>query len=387
MVKCACASKSFLEAPYCEIFGKTRIVQLLTEELPDLGENFTVIEKIGEGGMGIVYLVEQHHPMHRLLALKIIRDSDANKDVMARFFSEYQAMAWLNHPFIAQIYSSGSTSTGRPYYTMEHLPGCQIVSYCRIRRLALTERLLIFLKICEGVKHAHLRGIIHRDLKPSNIIIIEQNHIPTPKIIDFGIAKSVNGISIGSPCLQHDNQFVVGTPSYMSPEQAKNQGKVDTRTDVYSLGTILYELLCGRPPLQLDETHISINTLLRKIQHFRVTPPSVVWSKDPIETKEATGLSVLRTRALDSEVDAIIRKALAKQADQRYESVQDLASDIESLLIKSRFIPTELFRKFVAWLTTGKSLHRSQFGKRQRHHSQAARWHHRGTGIEDRRNC
>ncbi len=381
MLKCACAAGSFLEAPYCEVMGKTRIVRLLAEELPDLGDHFRVIEKIGEGGMGIVYLVEQFKPLQRMLALKVIRTPEASPEIQARFSAEHQAMAWMNHPNIAQIYTTGTTASGRPYFTMEYLPGMQIVTYCRIRKLGLTERLQLFLRVCDGVQHAHLRGVIHRDLKPSNIIIIEQNHEPIPKIIDFGIAKTVRGVSTGSPHLQLDAHVVVGTPPYMSPEQTKNHGKVDTRTDVYALGAILYELVCGRPPLQLETAPISLRTLFKKIQDFEVTPPSEVWVSDPAEAQEATGLNPLRTHLCRTELDAIVQRALAKNPTQRYDSVQDLALQVKALLLKSRFIPTELFRKFLAWLTPRENrqlplsdhLH---IGRRD----QATRWHFRRQG-------
>src|SRR5208282_90411 len=204
--------------------------------------------KIGEGGMGEVWLAEQKAPIRRTVALKLIKAGMDTKAVVARFESERQALALMDHPNIAQVYDAGSTVEGRPYFVMEYVPGLPITEYCDKHRLTITERLELFTHVCEGVQHAHQKAIIHRDLKPSNVLVLEQDKKAVPKIIDFGLAKAV-AQRLTDKSLFTELGAMIGTPEYMSPEQAdQREQNIDTRTDVYSLGVILYELLVGALP-------------------------------------------------------------------------------------------------------------------------------------------
>src|SRR3954470_10501907 len=204
---------------------------------------FRILEKVGEGGMGVVYKAEQRDPVRRIVALKVIKLGMDTKEVVARFDAERQALAMLAHPNVARVFEAGMTDTGRPYFAMEHVPGIPLTQYCDEHQFTTRQRLELFIPICHAVQHAHQKGIIHRDLKPTNILVTLVDGQPVPKVIDFGIAKATNH------ALTHHTLFtqtgaLIGTPEYMSPEQAQTSGlDVDTRTDIYSLGVILYELL------------------------------------------------------------------------------------------------------------------------------------------------
>src|ERR1700678_3525391 len=212
---------------------------------------YRLLELIGEGGMGQVWLAEQNQPVRRRVALKLIKVGMDTREVVARFESERQALALMDHPAIAKVFDAGPTSQGAPYFVMEYVAGVPITAYCDNHRLNTRERLELFMRVCEGVQHAHQKTFIHRDLKPSNILVTEVDGHPAPKIIDFGVAKAL------TQKLTADTMFtrlgaLVGTPEYMSPEQALSSGEdIDTRTDVYSLGIIFYELLAGGRPIEL----------------------------------------------------------------------------------------------------------------------------------------
>ena len=217
---------------------------------------YRLIQLLGEGGMGEVWRAQQTEPFHRTVALKLIKAGMDTKAVVARFDSERQALALMEHPNIAKVFDAGATSEGRPYFVMEHVPGLPITDYCDKHRLTLRQRLELFMQVCEGVQHAHHKAIIHRDLKPSNVLVEEMDNKPIPKIIDFGLAKAM-GQQLTEMTMFTEVGGVVGTPDYMSPEQAdRDERNIDTRTDVYSLGVILYELPCrnaafriaGAPP-------------------------------------------------------------------------------------------------------------------------------------------
>jgi non-specific serine/threonine protein kinase/serine/threonine-protein kinase len=209
------------------------------------------LQKIAEGGMGEVWLAEQKHPVRRRVALKLIKAGMDSREIVTRFESERQALALMDHPYIAKVYEAGSTLQGSPYFVMEYVPGVPISTFCDTHKLSTHRRLELFIHVCEGVQHAHQKAIIHRDLKPSNILVIEVDGQPTPKIIDFGVAKAVSQRLIEKTMFTRVGS-VLGTPEYMSPEQASSGGEdIDTRSDVYSLGVILYELLAGVPPLDL----------------------------------------------------------------------------------------------------------------------------------------
>ena len=231
---------------------------------------YRLLRRLGEGGMGEVWLAEQLEPVRREVALKLIKPGLGSREVLARFESERQALARMDHPAIARVLDAGSTADGRPYFVMEHVDGEPITQYCDGRRLAVRERLELFREVCMGVQHAHLKGIIHRDLKPSNVLVREVDGRPAPKIIDFGIARAVDSRSAEETLLTQLGDLV-GTPGYMSPEQAAMDTlDSDTRTDVYSLGVMLYELLAGTLPL------------------------------DPVELRQA-GLLEMRRRILEEE--------------------------------------------------------------------------------------
>ncbi|MEE9197756.1 MAG: serine/threonine-protein kinase, partial [bacterium] len=203
---------------------------------------------LGEGGMGVVYAAQQEEPMRRRVALKLIKLGMDSREVVARFESERQALAIMNHPRIAKVFDAGVTEQGRSYFVMEHVPGLPITQYCDLRSLGLRERLELFLQACEAIQHAHQRGIIHRDIKPSNILVASVDGQPSLKIIDFGVAKAMGlKLTEGEAFTQHG--VLIGTPEYMSPEQAGTTAlDVDARTDIYALGVVLYELLVGALP-------------------------------------------------------------------------------------------------------------------------------------------
>jgi len=209
---------------------------------------YRLLEVLGEGGMGIVYLAQQEQPIRRRVALKLIKLGMDTKEVIARFETERQALAMMNHPNIASVLDAGATERGMPYFVMEHVAGIPIDDYCDRYRLSILERLELMVKVCEAVQHAHQKGIIHRDLKPSNVLVCMQDGQPIPKVIDFGIAKATNQ-RLTERTIYTQQGSLIGTPDYMSPEQADLTGlDVDTRTDIYSLGAMLYKLLVGALP-------------------------------------------------------------------------------------------------------------------------------------------
>ena len=205
-------------------------------------------EKIGEGGCGVVYVADQEEPVRRRVALKVIKLGMDTNAVIARFEAERQALAMMDHPNIAKVLDAGATETGRPYFVMELVRGIRITEYCDQNNLSVPERLELFMQVCQAIQHAHQKGIIHRDIKPSNILVTLHDGVPVPKVIDFGIAKATEGRLTDRPSIPQIHQFI-GTPAYMSPEQAEMSGlDIDTRSDIYALGVLLYELLTGQTP-------------------------------------------------------------------------------------------------------------------------------------------
>ena len=223
--------------------------ELVDESLGRMIGRYKLLEKIGEGGCGVVYMAEQEEPVRRRVALKVIKLGMDTKQVIARFEAERQALAMMDHPNIARVFDAGATETGRPFFVMELVRGIKITEYCDRNKLATRERLKLFIQVCQAVQHAHQKGIIHRDLKPSNILVTLHDGVPVPKVIDFGIAKAVSQQRLTDKTIYTAFEQFIGTPAYMSPEQAEMSGlDIDTRSDIYSLGVLLYELLTGRTP-------------------------------------------------------------------------------------------------------------------------------------------
>ena len=295
---------------------------------------YRLLQLLGEGGMGEVWLAEQAEPIHRTVALKLIKAGMDTKAVVARFESERQALAMMDHPNIAKVFDAGSTSTGRPFFVMEYVPGIPINQYCDKHRMTMKERLQLFTQVCEGVQHAHQRAIIHRDLKPSNVLVHQLDDRAVPKIIDFGLAKAT-ARRLTERTMFTELGAVVGTPEYMSPEQTDlTEHNIDTRTDVYSLGVILYELLTGALPFEVKDLRAAgLEAILRRIREDEPTPPSTKIRS----LGETCKISAARRREdphsfarhLRGELDWITMKALEKERSRRYGSPSELAADIQ----------------------------------------------------------
>ena len=291
---------------------------------------YRLIRSLGEGGMGTVWEAEQERPIHRLVALKRLRLGLDGSQVLARFESERQALALMNHPNVAHALDAGQTEDGHPYFAMELVDGPWITSYCDAERLDTRRRLALFIDVCRAIQHAHQKGVVHRDIKPSNILVQTEGGRAVPKVIDFGVAKAL-GAHLTDRTLMTQVGQRVGTPEYMSPEQAGPGGfDVDTRTDVYSLGTLLYELLTGSLPFAAPNG--DIDELRRRIREDEPVPPSV-----RVATSGPAAAEIARARAapplslsksLRGELDCIVLKALEKDRSRRYRSPDELADDV-----------------------------------------------------------
>jgi len=295
---------------------------------------YHILRTLGEGGMGTVYLAEQREPIRRSVALKVVKIGMDTSQVLARFANERQALAMMDHPNIARIFDAGATSKGRPYFVMEYIEGVPITQYCDRNRIAIGQRLEIFLAVCRAVQHAHQKGVIHRDLKPSNVLVMEQEGAPVPKVIDFGIAKATDQWAVEKTLLTQFGQMV-GTPEYASPEQAEvTTGDVDESSDVYSLGVILYELLVGAVPYDATSMRgAGLAEMLRIIREEEA--PSLSRKLTTLGAEAAdiaacrqTDLTSLR-RLVNGDLNSIALKALEKVRKRRYSSVTELAADIE----------------------------------------------------------
>jgi serine/threonine protein kinase/tetratricopeptide (TPR) repeat protein len=294
---------------------------------------YKLMEQIGEGGMGIVYVADQTQPVRRRVALKIIKPGMDTKQVIARFEAERQALAMMDHPNIAKVHDAGATESGRPYFVMELVRGIPITDYCDRERLSIPERLELFVQVCRAVQHAHQKGVIHRDLKPSNILVTVIDGAAVPKVIDFGVAKATGG-SLTERTVYTAFHQIVGTPLYMSPEQADLSGMdMDTRSDIYSLGVLLYELLTGTTPFDQDTFRTAAFDEVRRIIREQEPPkPSTRLSSlgETQATVSANRKADARQldRTVRGELDWIVMKALEKDRRRRYETANDFGSDV-----------------------------------------------------------
>jgi serine/threonine protein kinase len=297
---------------------------------------YRLIRKLGEGGMGQVWLAEQTEPVKRTVALKLTRVGWYDDEVLQRFHAERQSLALMDHPSIAKVFDAGSTPDGQPYLVMEYVRGVPITQYCDQKQLTIKERLELFIKVCEGVQHAHQKAIIHRDLKPANILVTEVDGKPVPRIIDFGVAKAT-GPDIGGKTVMTRVGGFVGTPGYMSPEQASGTADVDTRTDVYSLGVILYVLLTGVEPLETTRWNSQpLHEVLREIREVDPPRPStrVRTALPSSSNAQLRGVQLKQLEdLLQGDLDWIALKALEKDRVRRYSTPTELATDINAYLV------------------------------------------------------
>jgi serine/threonine protein kinase len=290
--------------------------------------NYKLLQRIGEGGFGVVYMAEQVEFVHRKVALKIIKAGMDTKQVIARFEAERQALAMMEHPNIARVLDVGETSEGRPYIVMELVKGMPITSYCHQHKLDIDQRIELFLQVCSAVQHAHVKGVIHRDLKPSNLLITLHDGRAVPKIIDFGIAKAMDQ-RLTDKTLFTRYEHMIGTPAYMSPEQAALSGlDVDTRSDVYSLGVLLYELLAGTAPFNPDTLRdAAFDEMRRIIREDEPPKPSVRLTTLQTGEQSDEHSPSLSHSTVSSDLDWIVMKALEKDRGRRYETAAGLAQD------------------------------------------------------------
>ncbi len=313
---------------------------------------YKLLSILGEGGFGMVYLAEQQHPIKRLVALKVIKPGMDTKQVIARFETERQALAMLDHPHIAQVFDAGATEAGRPYFAMEYVKGIPITEYCDRYKLGTQERLRLFLPLCQAIQHAHHKGIIHRDIKPSNALVMLHDDKPVAKIIDFGVAKALHQRLTERTLVTEQGQFI-GTPEYMSPEQAELTGlDVDTRTDIYSLGVLLYELLTGCTPFDSQDLRSKGYAEMQRIicDQDPVKPSTKLTTLggklEDIAKRRSATTDQLR-KAVRGDLDWIVMKAMEKDRTRRYETASGLAQDLERHLNNEPVLarpPSTLYR-------------------------------------------
>ena len=317
---------------------KGDLEQLLIEGRGTRIGRYKLLQKIGEGGGGVVYMAEQEEPIRRKVALKIIKLGMDTRSVIARFEAERQALALMDHPNIARVLDAGATETGRPYFVMELVRGVKVTEYCDQNQFDTRRRLDLFIQICQAIQYAHQKGIIHRDIKPSNIMVTLHDGVPVPKVIDFGIAKATD-TRLTDKTLFTAYEQIIGTPAYMSPEQAEMSGlDIDTRSDIYSLGVLLYELLTSRTPFDAKKlVQNGLDEMRRTLREEEPQRPSTMVTT--MHEKELTATAKQRhaepfklISALRGDLDWIVMKALEKDRRRRYETANGLAMDVQRYL-------------------------------------------------------
>ena len=297
---------------------------------------YKLMEQLGEGGFGVVWVAEQEAPVRRRVALKILKPGMDTKEVIARFEQERQALAMMDHPHIAKVLDAGATALGRPFFVMELVRGIKITTYCDEANLPTADRLRLFIAVCRAVQHAHQKGIIHRDLKPSNILVTLHDGVPVPKVIDFGIAKATQQQRLTDLTIYTQFEQMLGTPLYMSPEQAEMSGiDIDTRSDIYSLGVLLYELLTGRTPFDPESLmKRGLDEIRRAVRELEPQKPSTFISTLALERRT----TLARQRQIDGaklvgqirgDLDWIVMKALEKDRSRRYETADNFAQNLQ----------------------------------------------------------
>ncbi len=330
------SADSVLRSAAPELAATVALTPPRADEKPgDWIGRYKLLEKIGEGGFGTVYMAAQEEPVRRRVALKVIKLGMDTREVVARFEAERQALAMMDHPNIAKVLDGGATDTGRPYFVMDLVKGLPITTYCDQRQLSTRARLELFILVCQAVQHAHQKGVIHRDLKPSNILVTEQDDRPVPKVIDFGVARATQARLTEKTLFTHFNQ-AIGTPAYMSPEQTGLANlDIDTRSDVYALGVLLYELLTGRTPFDakklLEAGYEGIMRMIREVE-----PPKPSTRLSTLSVPELVELGGRRQEeprrlgaSVEGDLDWIVMKALEKDRTRRYETATNFAQDLQ----------------------------------------------------------
>jgi eukaryotic-like serine/threonine-protein kinase len=323
---------TFLEQSPAELLRESMDAKgeltLKEEQMGDAIGRYRLLEKIGEGGFGVVYRAEQSEPVRRQVALKVIKLGMDTKSIVARFEAERQALALMDHPSIARVLDGGATAAGRPFFVMELVRGIRITEYSQANQLSIQDRVALFIQLCNAIQHAHQKGVIHRDLKPSNVLVTVQDGKPVPKVIDFGIAKAIEDPLTEKTVLTNFHSFI-GTPAYTSPEQAEMTGSdIDTRSDIYSLGVLLYELLTGLTPFDAKElTQCGLDGMRRVIKEVEPPKPST-----RLRRALANQPANQQTVPVDRDLDWIVMKCLEKDRTRRYPTAQELAADLQRYL-------------------------------------------------------